>query len=366
MSLSTAHLVPVSMPAEEGIENPTDYKAVTLKDVAAMAGVSLITASRALRTPAIVSPQARARIAEAVEALGYAPNQAARALASATTSTIGVIIPSVTNQVFAEVMRGIYDAVEDTPFQVQLGNTRYANRKEEELLRVFGTQRPAGLIVSGIDQSAAARAMLERFPCPVVQIMDIGPDPIDMMIGFDHHEGGRAATRHLLDQGYRRIGFIGARMDPRAQRRLEGYSAVLHAAGLYDERLILTTPHPSSVVRGSQMFAEFLGLAPDADAVFCNNDDMALGALFECQRRRILVPDQFGIMGYNDLDYSAASAPTVSSIRTLRYEMGHRAIGMIIAAASGTRPDPAVVNVGYELRARESTERTRSDMGVQA
>lgn len=333
------------------------YKAVTLKDVAAAAGVSVITASRALRTPDIVSTRARARVAEAVQSLGYAPNQAARALASATTSTIGVIIPSVTNQVFAEVMRGIYDAVEGTPYQVQLGNTRYTGRKEEELLRVFASQRPAGLVVSGIDQSELARSMLDSFAWPIVQIMDIGPDPIDMMIGFDHREGGRAAARHLVSKGYRRIGFIGARMDPRAQRRLEGYSDVMHAEGLYDQRLIHTSPHPSSVMRGSQMFADFLGLAPDADAVFCNNDDMALGALFECQRRHIRVPEQFGIIGYNDLDYSSASAPTLSSIRTPRYEMGHRAIEMIIAASKGERPQPGVVDIGYELMARQSTDR---------
>lgn len=333
------------------------YKAVTLKDVAAAADVSVITVSRALRTPEIVSEKVRARIEEAVDQLGYAPNQAARALASATTSIIGVIIPSITNLVFSDVLRGVYDAVEGTPWQVQLGNTRYNSRKEEELIRVFASQRPAGLIISGIDQRESARAMLDSLACPVVQIMDLGPDPIDMMVGFDHREGGRAAARHLIENGYRRIGFIGARMDPRAQRRLEGYTQVLTEAGLYDENLVMTTPHPSSVTMGSRMFADFLGLMPDADAVFCNNDDMALGALFECQRRRIRVPEQFGIMGYNDLEYSTSSNPSISSIRTQRYDMGHRAVEMVIAAASGERPDPAVIDTGFTLMARQSTDR---------
>ncbi|WP_246472944.1 LacI family DNA-binding transcriptional regulator [Pelagibacterium limicola] len=333
------------------------FKAVTLKDVAAAANVSVITASRALRTPDIVSGKVRARVQEAVDALGYAPNQAARALASATTSIIGVIIPSITNLVFSDVLRGVYDAIEGTPYQVQLGNTRYAGRKEDELVRVFAAQRPAGLIVSGIDQSEATRQMLRSLGCPVVQIMDIGPEPIDMMIGFDHREGGRAAARHLIENGYRRIGFIGARMDPRAQRRLEGYRQVLQDAGLYDDALVFTTPHPSSVTRGGQMFADFLGVAPDADAVFCNNDDMALGALFECQRRHIRVPGQFGIMGYNDIEYAAASTPSISSIRTFRYDMGHRAVEMVIAAAKGERPDPAVIDLGFELKARQSTDR---------
>lgn len=333
------------------------YKAITLKDVAAAAGVSVITASRALRTPEIVSEKVRLRVQKAVDELGYAPNQAARALASATTSIIGVIIPSITNLVFTDLLRGVYDAVEGTPYQVQLGNTRYTTRKEEELLRVFAAQRPAGLIISGIDQTEPARAILESFGCPIVQIMDISPNPIDMMIGFDHREGGRAATRHLIEQGYRRIGFIGARMDPRARRRLEGYEEVMRDADLYDERLVLTTPMPSSVALGSQIFADFLGLVPTADAVFCNNDDMALGALFECQRRRIRVPDQFGIMGYNDLEYAAASVPSISSIRTFRYDVGRRAVEMVLAAARGERPEPAAINIGYELKVRESTNR---------
>lgn len=335
----------------------SQYKAVTLKDVAAAADVSVITVSRALRTPDIVSDKVRARIQQAVDALGYAPNQAARALASATTSIIGVIIPSITNLVFSDVLRGVYDAVEGSNYQVQLGNTRYNSRKEEELIRVFASQRPAGLIVSGIDQSEAARAMLESLGCPIVQIMDIGPDPIDMMIGFDHRDGGRAAARHLIENGYRRIGFIGARMDPRAQRRLEGYMQVLQEAGLYDDSLVLTTPQPSSVTMGSRMLSDFLGLVPDADAVFCNNDDMALGALFECQRRGIRVPGQFGIMGYNDLEYAASSTPSISSIRTFRYDMGHHAVEKVIAAAKGERADPAVTDTGFALKARQSTDR---------
>lgn len=333
------------------------YRAVTLKDVAAAADVSVMTASRAFRTPELVSEKVRARVAEAVERLGYAPNEAARALVTATTSTIGVVIPSVTNLVFIDVLRGIYDAIEGTRYQVQLGNTRYIASKEEELLKVFAAQRPAGLIVSGVDQSRGARAILAGLGCPVVQIMDIGPEPVDMMIGFDHRAGASAATRHLVEKGYRRIGFIGGRMDPRAQRRLEGYADALQEAGLYDERLILASPRPTSVSFGSEMMAEFLTLAPDADAVFCINDDMALGALFECQRRCIRVPGQFGIIGYNDIEYSAASAPSLSTIRTPRYEMGRGAVAMIMRAASGDRPDPAVVDVGFELVARQSTDR---------
>ena len=338
-------------------KNGKEYKAVTLKDVAAHADVSLITASRALRTPGLVSEQMRARVLAAVDALGYTPNQAARALASARSTIIGIIVPSVTNLVFNDVMRGLYDAIEGTDFQVQLGNSRYHNHKEERLLRVFAAQRPAGLIVAGTDQSPTARSIIEQLGCPVVQIMDLGDDPIDMMIGFDHRKGGRVATGHLLDMGYRTIGFMGARMDPRAQRRLEGYREALQAAGLGNERLIMTTPQPSSVSLGGQMLAEFLTSSPDADAVFCNNDDIAMGALFECQRRGIRVPTQFGIMGFNDLEYAGSTVPSLSTIRTHRYETGFKAVEMIVTANAGEIPEPGIVDMGFELKARQSTDR---------
>lgn len=341
---------------EEGMDKKVSpYKAVTLKDVARAADISLITASRALRTPEIVSEKVRARVAEVVEALGYAPNQAARALASARSSIIGIIVPSVTNLVFTDVLRGVYDAIEGTDLQVQLGNSRYTAQKEERLLRVFAAQRPAGLIVAGADQSPASRAILQHLGCPVVQIMDVASDPVDMMIGFDHRRAGQAATRHLLDSGYRRIGFMGARMDPRAQRRLEGYADVLRGAGLDDGRLVMTTQQPSSVALGGRMLAEFLDKISDVDAVFCNNDDIAMGALFECLRRGIRVPDQFGIMGFNDLEYAGSIAPALSTVRTHRYAMGLQAVQRIIAANAGQRTEPPVTDIGFELVPRQST-----------
>jgi LacI family transcriptional regulator, gluconate utilization system Gnt-I transcriptional repressor len=333
------------------------YRAVTLKDVAAEAGVSLITASRALRTPDVVSTNTRERVAAAVRLLGYAPNQAARALASARSSIIGIIVPSVTNLVFTDVLRGVYDSIEDHDLQVQLGNSRYTAHKEEQLLRVFAAQRPAGLIVAGREQTPAARAILKQLGCPVVQVMDLPIEPIDMSIGFDHTAGGRAATRHLLDQGYRRIGFLGARMDPRARRRLDGYTEVLAEAGLADDRLIMTIPQPSSVSLGGQMLANFLLQVPNADAVFCNNDDIAMGALFECQRRGITVPKDFGIIGFNDLEFADSIAPSLSTIRTPRYETGRRAVEMIAATNTGHRPEQACVDLGFELKARQSTAR---------
>ena len=139
--------------------------------------------------------------------------------------------------------------------------------------------------------------------------METGPDPVDMMIGFSHFEGGRAATNHLIEVGYRQIGFLGARMDPRSQRRLAGYRAAMEAAGLFDPRLVTTTPVPSSVSLGRDLFRDALAKMPTLDAVFCNNDDLALGVLFECHRASIEVPQTIGIAGFNDLDMMQVAFP---------------------------------------------------------
>lgn len=329
----------------------------TLSDVADRAGVGTITVSRALRDPSRVSPELRERISAAVKDLGYVLNPNARALASVRADVIGVLIPSMTNNVFAEVVRGIHDALGECHLQVQFGNTHYSEREEERLVRVFLSQHPSALIVSGIDQDAATRRLLEEAECPVVQIMEIGPDPIDMMIGFSHFEGGKAATRHLLEVGCRRIGFIGARMDPRSTRRLQGYRAAMTEAGLFDSRLVTTTTKPSSVTIGTKLFEEAIERVPSLDGIVCNNDDIALGVLFACNRAGIPVPKRLCIIGFNDFEMMDVAYPTITSIRTPRYQIGRTAIAMALQALDGSRPAERVVDLGFELRIRQSTMR---------
>jgi LacI family gluconate utilization system Gnt-I transcriptional repressor len=327
----------------------------TISDVARLAGVSAITVSRALRAPERVSPELRASVTAAVAELGYMPDPNARALASARADVIGVIIPSLTNNVFADVLRGAYDAVAGSPYQIQLGNSRYSPFEEERLLTIFTCQRPSALIVSGIDQTSGARKLLKAAGCPIVQIMETGPDPLDMMVGFSHRQAAASVVAHLWEAGYRRIGFMGARMDPRSQRRLQGYRDILEEVGHYDPALITTTPVASSVSLGRDLLRELISRVPDIDAVFCNNDDLAMGALFECQRAGLDVPHQLGIAGFNDLEMMAASFPTLTSVRTYRYAMGFRAVQMALDAIQGRDIPQKSVDIGFELAVREST-----------
>lgn len=328
-----------------------------MSDVATAANVSAITVSRVLRMPQAVSQNLRERVERAIREIGYVPNSAAQALASASSDVVGVIIPSVANAVYSDVLRGVYEAVENTRFQIQLGNSNYSYLQEENLLRIFLGQRPAALLITGFGQSRESMKLLQAMNCPIVQIMEIGPDPIDMQVGFSHEDACEAAIRNLIDRSYRRIGFLAGQMDRRAQIRLRSYERTMRAAGLFDERLIVTTTKATTVTMGGELCAELLARAPDADALQANNDDIAIGALFECQRRRMRIPEDFGISGFNDLEIAAAAHPRITSVKTYRYEMGRRAVQMLMDAVAGKRPEQQVVNLGFKLIERESTMR---------
>lgn len=328
-----------------------------IMDVAREAGVSAMTVSRALREPDKVSKAKLERIRAVIDKLGYTPDPAAQTLAARRSNIIGVIVPSITNAVFADVMSGIYESAEGTGWQILLGNSRYSPLEEEGLVTAFLHQKPAGIIISGIDQSEATSSLLQSASCRVVQIMETGPEPFDMMVGFSHLEGARAATRHILDAGYTRPGFLAARLDPRTQRRLQGFRDVAGAAGMLGEQRIIATPKPSSVTLGGLLMADLLVKAPETDAVLCNNDDLALGALFECQRRGINVPAQMGICGFNDLEMMAAANPAITSVRTHRLQMGRMAMTMLNEALTKPEIPATTTDLGFEVMIRASTLR---------
>ncbi|SNS24843.1 LacI family DNA-binding transcriptional regulator [Tropicimonas sediminicola] len=305
---------------------------VTLDDVAREAGVSAITVSRCIRAPEKVAAPSRLRIQAAIDRLGYVPHMAASALASRRTNVLGLIVPSVTNSVFSDVLLGVYDAIEATGLSVQIANSRYSPSEEETLIRTFLAQRPAGLIVSGVDQTPTGRALLEAADCPVVQIMDVTDNPIDMLVGFSHFDSAASVVRHFMEQGYRRPAILSARMDPRSQVRVSGFRREAERLGIFDPRRVVTTQGRSSVGTGCQLFADLMARAPDADCVFCNNDDLALGVLFEAARRNIRVPEALGVCGFNDLEISAYVNPPLTTVATPRYRTGQEAVRLVAAA----------------------------------
>jgi LacI family gluconate utilization system Gnt-I transcriptional repressor len=214
------------------------------------------------------------------------------------------------------------------------------------------------MIVAGIDQSPRARLLLDQADIPVVQTMELTDDPIDINIGLSQVGAGYAATRFLLDCVYYRIGHIAARLDPRSRRRMAGYTRAMAEAGIDHAQSMATTPRASTVALGGELLAEVLART-SIEALFCCNDDLALGALFECQRRAIRVPDDLAIIGFNDLEFCASAHPALSSVATPRYAIASRAAEIVleIIRGSGARPDPRRMDVGFSIVERASTRR---------
>jgi LacI family gluconate utilization system Gnt-I transcriptional repressor len=328
-----------------------------LSDVALKAGVSSVTVSRVLRRPEMVSRELRARVEAAVNELAYVPNRAASALASARTRMIGAVISSLTNGVFADYLRALHDVFLPEDFQVLVLNSRYSPDEEERAIATLIGQHPEALILAGVDQTPHARRLLERSGVPVVQTMELTDNPIDINIGLSQRAAGFAATRYLIDLGHRRIGVIAARLDARSRNRAEGYRRAMDEAGLRTDGLMASTSARSSVGLGAELLRELLRTSDGVEAVFCCNDDLALGVLFECDRLGIAVPEQLSIIGFNDLEFAASAFPSLTSVATPRYEMARRSAEIVleIIRGSGKRPASRRIDLGFEIRERQST-----------
>ncbi|GGC14730.1 LacI family DNA-binding transcriptional regulator [Pseudoduganella buxea] len=327
---------------------------VTLSDVAALAGVAPMTASRAINQPDLVSAVLRQRVEQAVQELGYVPNRAARALASAQSNVIVVLVPSLSNTVFTAVLQGIQDVLDADNYQLLIGNTRYSDAEEEKLLNIYMQSNPDGFLLSGLTHSARVQQMLATSKVPVVSMMDLSDDPTQLCVGFSQFDAGYTMTRYLIEKGRKRIGFIGAQLDERTLKRCEGYRKAMHDAGLADPRLELMVPDPSTIALGAELLGRMLAKVPDCDAIFCCNDDLAHGAVYQCQRRGIAVPEQLAIAGFNDLPASAWMKPSLTTVGTPRYRIGYEAATMLRAAIRGEPAAQTHVDLGFTLMARES------------
>lgn len=326
----------------------------TLASVAAQAGVSAMTASRALNQPELVSDEVRLRVEKAVAELGYVPNRAARALASRQSNVIVVLVPSLSNFVFNAVIDGIQQVVDAANYQLLIGNTRYSDAEEEKLLSIYLQSNPMGILLSGLSHSPRVEQLLASSGVPVVSMMDLASDPKQLSVGFSQHEAGRTMTRYLIDKGHKRIGFIGAQLDERTLSRAAGYRSAMQEAGLLDKRLELMVPDSSSIGLGAELLGRMLAQAPDCDAIFCCNDDLAHGAIYQCQRRGIAVPEQLAICGFNDLPASAWMIPSVTTISTPRYRVGFEAATLLRNVIEGRVPPVGQVDLGFTLMPRES------------
>lgn len=340
-----------------GIRRHDGNSRVTLNDVAEAAGVSSITVSRALRNPDIVSESLREKIIAIVEDMGYVPDFAARALASQNSGVIAVLVPSMSNYVFPAAMAGIEARVSSTDLRIHYANSHFSEEEEVRQLKLFLGQRPAGVIIAGVGDGIRGHSLLQRVHCPVVQALDRTQPPLDMAVGIDNFAAAASAARHVVEEGYRNIAILGAAFDIAGQRRRQGFQSVLEQHGLFDRALISCDVTSYDIQVGAQLLGRLLDSGRPIDAVLCQSDELALGALFECQRRGIRVPEEFGICGFYDLEFAGTCPPGLTTVRLPLHEIGRLAADMVIRAQTGDRQVSTMVDVGFELVVRGSTKR---------
>lgn len=275
----------------------------------------------------------QAKIASAIEQLGYIPNKAPDMLCNAKSYAIGVVLPSLTNQVFADVLKGIETITDAKGYQTMIAHTGYNQDKEETRLRSLLSYNIDGIILTERAHNPATLKMLAIAGVPVVEIMDSVSPCIDMAVGFDNFAITKNMINRMIQKGRQHIIYFSARQDNRSILRQQAYEEAMLEAGLTP--YTVATKEPSSYSLGAQLLQQALAQYPNMDGVFCTNDDLALGILFECQRLNISIPQQLAIVGFHGHDVGQAVSPRLATILTPRFEMGRIAAELLLKRIAG-------------------------------
>jgi LacI family gluconate utilization system Gnt-I transcriptional repressor len=329
----------------------------TLRDVAALAGVAPITASRALNTPNAVSEQILKRVKLAVEQTGYVPNMLAGGLASRKSRLVAAVIPTISGNVFLEMVQSLTSSLAAYGYQLMLGQSGYEDSREDELLETIIGRRPDGVVLTGIMRSAQGRQRLLTSGIPVVETWDLTPNPIDMLVGFSHEKVGEAVARYLHARGKRRVATLSAN-DQRAKRRMKAFSDTAVALGMVldgeTEVPGWLVSAPTNVGMGRAGLRELLARYPDIDALFCSSDMVALGVLTEAQAQGIAVPGRLAVVGLGDLSFSRDLQPALTTVRIDGARIGATAAKFIVDRSEEREVRDGIIDIGFSIVERDS------------
>lgn len=328
-----------------------------MADVARRAGVSPMTVSRAFKADGSVTETTRHAILQAADALGYVLDGTASSLRSQRTGFVAVTIPSINNANFAETLRGLSDGLNPRGLQILLGYTGYDTAEEERLIEQLLRRRPEAIVVTGGTHTPRARRLLATAGIPVIETWDLPQDPIGHVVGFSNARAVRLVVDHLVARGATRIAFIGgdADRDTRGSDRRAGFIAAMRAQGLDATRLIDAGAPPISMREGATAMARLLDTLPDTQAVIAVSDLSAFGALTECQRRGLPVPERIWIAGFGDYEISGISVPALTTINPFPREIGTRTAALILDLLDGRTLGPETIAIAPRLMIRQST-----------
>ncbi len=325
--------------------------------VAEATGVSIMTVSRAMRGVEGVSADKRAEILHMAKTMGYRPNRSAASLATSQSTLIGISLPTLFNEVFADILDGMRRTFELAGFDIVLENSDYDPQREANWVERILDWHPAAVVLSGVDHAKSVREHLRQAATPTLEIWDICNDPIDICVGMDHEAAGRLLGRHLLQLGYRKPAFVGveAGRDQRAEKRLNGLQSVFSEGGGHAVSVIRSQRHASFEAGMIGTLSILQTPAPRPDCICYLNDHMAFGGLTTCERHGLDVPGDIGIAGFNNLGINAVLAKPLTTVVTPRLLMGSLGAQQLVARIRGARVDqcrvvPATLSNGLTTR----------------
>ncbi|MBI5579250.1 MAG: LacI family DNA-binding transcriptional regulator [Deltaproteobacteria bacterium] len=328
----------------------------TIRDVARIAAVSTATVSRVINSPEVVSPETRNRVAKAMKACRYQYNALARGFVTQQSYTLGLIVPSITNPIFAESIRGVQDFAHREGYQALLGNSDYEYAKEARLCEVLRERQVEGLIITTTKlRGKVLRDLLDdHFPL-VLLYSTVRKGPISA-VGVDNFRGGYSATEHLIHLGHRRIAMLAGRFSfsDKSLHRWHGYKKCLRDHRIpYDPALVLQTQY--ALENGREGIKALLALEQPPTAVFCSNDFMAIGAMQGAREVGVALPEGLSIVGFDDMAIASYINPGLTTIRQPAYEMGRLGAEILLSQIKRRdgRPIHKILETGIVVR--EST-----------
>ena len=300
-------------------------------DVAAAAGVSPMTVSRALRADASVSKGKREHVLKVIEEMGYVPDSLAGALSSQRSGFVALMLRTISNSNLSETVSALEQSLEHTDLQLLIGNVGHTLEKEEAVIEAMLRRRPEAFVLSGGNHTPRTRKILVGAGIPVVEVFELPDHPIDQVVGFSNAAATKAMVFQLHKRGYRRIAYIGSGSDQTtrgADRRL-GYLEAVGELGLERGIVVSVGEPPTTMKQGSEAVARLVEQYPEVDAAVCVTDMVAFGAIMECHRRGWKVPGRIGIAGFGNSEVARVCHPGITTVGIDAKQIG-RDIGAVL------------------------------------
>ncbi|MBN2567985.1 MAG: LacI family DNA-binding transcriptional regulator [Deltaproteobacteria bacterium] len=329
---------------------------ITISEIARLTGVSTATVSRVLNDSTLVKPKTKHKVLRALKEHDYVYNAVAGGLTKRRTSTIGLIIPTITNPVFSLSTKGIHEAARERGYSMLLGSTDYSYDKEFELIKLFHEKRVDGIIFTGAPGNSKSLEFMKRLRIPYLITFELVQDDNVSFVSFDNIKSGKMTTDYLISLGHRRIAMISGLFNEtsRAYNRWLGYRQSLVNHGItYDESLVMQREYTTAA--GKQAMEKLLRNTPPPTAVFCGNDIIASGAIAAVKEAGYQVGKDISIAGFDDLEMCEAIEPALTSIRIPGYEMGSQGAQALIDIIEGKLEAPCHCVLDSELIKRKST-----------